>query len=86
MIQRFKNLWVFIPIIILSVTFIVLFTEKVRYTGKVKEHFITSNKAGDPTYNTVALFDDGYYRTLTGLSYYMVPVNGTVYYEIRVFK
>jgi len=79
--------WLLIVLaIILSISILMLSSKKVTYVGKVKEHFITSDRGGRPTYNTVALFNDGMYRTLSGLDYYVIPINGTVYYEIRVFE
>lgn len=76
-----------IPAIVLLVIFtMMLLTKKVTHTGKVIEHFVTSDKFGTPRYNTVALFDDNMYRTLKDMNSYMVPVGGTVYYECREFK
>lgn len=76
-------------IISLIITIFILFnkfTKKVTYKGKVLEHNIVSNKYGDIYYYTIASFEDGYVRSLSGFDYYIIPVGQTIYYTIRVIK
>lgn len=62
------------------------FFKPVTVYGVVLSHTVTSNRIGEATYHTVARFEDGYIRELSGLNDYVKPVGATVmreYYELK---
>jgi hypothetical protein len=71
-----------IAIIVAFFMFFKTCTHEVTYQGTVISHHITSDKYGDISYYTVARFNDGHIRSISGLHYYVVEVGGTVYYSV----
>jgi hypothetical protein len=62
------------------------FFKPVTVYGIVLSHTVTANRYGEATYRTVARFEDGYIRELSGLNDYVKPVGVTVtreYYELK---
>ena len=55
-------------------------THEVTYKGTVMSHHTTSDRYGDVRYFTVARFEDGTIRSISGLKFYVVEVGGTVHY------
>lgn len=66
--------------ILTGIIFFKTCTHEVTHKGVVISHHTTSDKIGDITYYTVATFDDGHFRSIHGLEYYIVEVGGTVFY------
>ena len=61
-------------------------TEMVTHRGRIVEHNTTSDRTGSIDYYTVAIFEDGYVRSLRGLNYYVMPIGSTITYSERKFK
>jgi hypothetical protein len=63
-----------------------VFFKPVTVYGVVLSHTVTANRYGEATYRTVARFEDGYIRELSGLNDYVKPVGATVtleHYELK---
>jgi len=69
-----------IGLVILLIIFFKSCTHEVTYKGTVISHYITSTRAGDIRYYTVARFNDKCIRSLNGLDYYVVEIGGIIYY------
>jgi len=59
--------------------------KEVTVKGRVISHATTADRYGDIGYFTIAIFDDGGIRSIQGLKYYIVPVNGTIYYTYYTY-
>jgi len=71
-----------IAIIVAVFMFFKTCTHDVTYQGTVISHHTTSDRYGNISYYTVARFNDGHIRSISGLHYYVVEVGGTVYYSV----
>lgn len=60
--------------------------EEVTVEGEVISHATTADQYGDINYHTIARFNDGTIKSITGLEYYVIPVNGRVFYTKNVIK
>ena len=74
--------------IIVSLLIILLFNscKEVKIRGIVISHATTADRNGMIEYYTIAKFDDGYIRSITGLDSYIVPIDGIVYKTYYDFK
>jgi hypothetical protein len=75
-----------ISIIISLLAFFKGCTKDVICNGVVLSHTTTSDKYGNISYYTVASFEDRKIRSLEGLEYYVIPVNGRISYTSTVMK
>lgn len=66
--------------------FFYFFTEDKTVTGVVIEHNTTSSRNGTIGYYTLVKYDDGCIRSECGLSYYIVPIGGTVKKTYKIIK
>jgi hypothetical protein len=74
---------VVLPIIAALFLIVIFFktcTHEVTYTGVVLSHNVTSDRKGIARYYTVARFEDGTIRSISGLKCYVVEVGNTVHY------
>jgi hypothetical protein len=55
-------------------------THEVTHTGTVISHNVTSDRAGNARYFTVARFEDGTIRSISGLKFYVKEVGSTIRY------
>jgi hypothetical protein len=79
--QQFVQVVLIIIIVITtSIIFIKTCTHEVTYEGIVISHNVTSDRHGDVRYYTVARFEDGTIRSISGLEYYVKEVGSTVHY------
>jgi hypothetical protein len=62
------------------------FFKPVTTQGVILSHIVTANRYGEASYHTIARFEDGYIRDLTGLNNYVKPVGTTVTYTEHVLK
>ncbi len=78
-----KKIIIVFSIVAIVMTLIMLYvpTKKITYKGTVIEHFVVPDKYGHAHYKTIARFEDGYIRELSGFDYYTIPVGGTVHYS-----
>ena len=69
-------------VLIASVLSLFMFNscKEVTVKGRVLSHATAADKYGGIEYYTIAIFDDGDIRSIQGVKYYIVPVNGTIYY------
>jgi hypothetical protein len=57
---------------------------RIEVNAKVLSHELVSDQRGERIYITIVKTEDGRYKELTGLNYYVVPVGGNVRFaEIR---
>ena len=61
-------------------------THEVTYKGIVLSHNVTSDRAGNARYYTVARFEDGTIRSISGLKFYVKEVGETVHYTQTEFN
>ena len=81
--RRNPVLIVILPIIATLFLIAIFFktcTHEVTYEGIVISHNVTSDRAGNARYFTVARFEDGTIRSISGLKFYVVEVGNTVHY------
>lgn len=52
--------------------------ETVEINAKVLSHELVSDQRGERIYITIVKTEDGRYKELVGLKYYVVPVGGNV--------
>lgn len=62
------------------------YIKEVTVEGEVISHATTADRYGYITYHTIAKFNDGTIKSITGLKYYVIPVNGRMFYTIRRFS
>lgn len=62
------------------------FFKSVTVEGVVLSHTVTANRYGEATYHTIARFEDGYIRDLSGLNDYVKPIGSTVTYQYDILK
>ena len=55
--------------------------EYITRCGIVKEHVVTSDKLGVPTYTTIIITEDGYIESKKGLRYYVKSVGERVCWQ-----
>jgi len=72
--------------ILIGVIFSKTCTHEVTYKGTVLSHHTTSDKDGDIEYYTVARFEDGRIRSMSGLNFYVKPVGSTIHYTQTKLK
>ena len=80
---------VVVPIIAALLLIVVFFktcTHEVTYTGVVLSHNVTTDRYGDARYHTVARFEDGTIRSISGLKFYVKEVGSTVHYTQTELK
>jgi hypothetical protein len=78
--------FVIVGIVMACVIFFKTCTHEVTYTGVVLSHNVTSDRAGNARYFTVARFEDGTIRSISGLKFYVVEVGATVHYTTNVIN
>ena len=78
--------FVIIGIVIACIIFFKTCTHEVTYRGVVLSHNVTSDRAGNARYYTVARFEDGTIRSISGLKFYVIEVGGTVHYTVTEFN
>lgn len=82
-----KQFAIICSIIVAIMIYITAFrTQTVQIKGKIIEKYATPDKYGHLHYHILAEFEDGRYRELEGMKYYVQPVNSTVVYETTVFN
>jgi hypothetical protein len=72
--------FIIIGVVLTGTIFFKTCTHEVTYTGVVLSHNVTSDREGIARYYTVARFEDGTIRSISGLKFYVVEVGGTVHY------
>ena len=72
--------------ILIGVIFFKTCTHKVTYKGIVLSHNVTSDRHGNVRYYTVARFEDGTIRSISGLKFYVKEVGGTIHYTTNVIN
>lgn len=70
-------------LIIIGVLTLMYFTEEYTVKGVIDDHNVTADRAGNRTYTTIIICDDGYIREKTGLGYYVVPVGQVVEVKLK---
>ena len=55
-------------------------THEVTYRGVVLSHNVTSDRQGIARYYTVARFEDGTIRSISGLKFYVKEIGSTIHY------
>jgi hypothetical protein len=71
---------IFIAVILTCIIVTTKCTHEVTCTGTVISHNVTSNRYGDITYYTVARFEDGTIRSISGLKFYVKEIGSTIHY------
>jgi hypothetical protein len=80
--EFFKHPFVILLLIVLGVILIFFktCTREVTYKGVVLSHNVTSDRQGIARYYTVARFEDGTIRSISGLKFYVKEVGSTIHY------
>ena len=78
--------FVIIGIVMACIIFCKTCTHEVTYKGVVLSHNVTSDRDGIARYFTVARFEDGAIRSISGLKFYVKEVGETVHYTVTEFN
>ena len=81
-----KGVLILVLIVLVTWYVTVFHTEVITHKGQIIEHNTTSDRTGSIDYYTIAVFEDGYVRSMRGLDYYVMPIGSTVTYKERRFK
>ena len=78
--------FIIIGVVLTGTIFFKTCTHEVTYTGVVLSHNVTTDRYGDARYHTVARFEDGTIRSISGLKFYVKEVGGTIHYTTNVIN
>lgn len=76
-------------LVIFLIVLILFASEHIKYESRIVtilNHSITSDKYGEPKYNTIVMYRNGNMKSLVGLEYYMRPVGETMIIDELVWR